>query len=58
MSSGWYGELAVDGKKQLITTLQSITNKTLDIGITLGKSRSNVSFGNISGGGVLIFEYI
>ncbi|EML2486028.1 hypothetical protein RGP42_003425 [Providencia rettgeri] len=58
VSSGWYGELAVDGKKQLITTLQSITNKTLDIGITLGKSRSNVSFGNISGGGVLIFEYI
>ncbi|MGG4609837.1 hypothetical protein [Providencia sp. Me31A] len=58
VSSGWYGELAVDGRKQLTTTLQNITSKTLDIGVTLGKSRANASFGNISGGGVLIFEYI
>ncbi|MEQ5316413.1 hypothetical protein [Providencia vermicola] len=58
VASGWYGELSVDGQKQLTTTLQSITSKTLDIGVTLGKSRANTSFGNISGGGVLIFEYI
>ncbi|MEQ4633595.1 hypothetical protein ABN060_08225 [Providencia stuartii] len=57
-SSGWYGELSVDNKKQLITTLQGITNKTLDIGMTLGKNRANASVGNMSGGGVLIFEYI
>nr|WP_314264019.1 hypothetical protein [uncultured Moellerella sp.] len=56
--SGWYGELTVDNKKQLITTLQGITNKTLDIGMTLGRSGANASVGSISGGGVLIFEYI
>ena len=58
VSSGWYGELAIDGRKQLVTTLQGITNKTLEIGMTLGKNRANTSVGNISGGGVLVFEYI
>lgn len=56
--SGWYGELSVDNKQQLITTLQGITNKTLDIGMTLGKNRADTEVGNISGNGVLIFEYI
>lgn len=57
-ASGWYGELAVDNQKQLVTTLRNITSQTLNIGITLGKSRASASVGNISGGGVLIFEYI
>ncbi|MEI9535623.1 hypothetical protein [Moellerella wisconsensis] len=56
--SGWYGELSVDNKQQLITTLQGITSKTLNIGMTLGKNSANAAVGNINGGGVLIFEYI